>query len=306
MKARVRILCFLCLILTLCSLCSLSLPSSAQEQDATQSNLIPLQAQQTESCEPGGTLTLHLSLPEMDLAGGFMTLEYDTSLFTLKSISLLQATEISTLTYKDHGGSIRILLDSAQNAHISGAFLSLCFASNEEIQPGAYKMTCTVPDAASFYALAEDGSTYPLHVSGCATDVIITAPILPECPARYLACQETNPANGQFLLRICALVAPDATLSRGSYGFACTVTDTDGVRELTLAGSALADQIQSGDEILTAEKLGGSIYTATLTLPCTGEVRVSVTPYVYLGDHILYGGTYTVLYRDGAYIGTEY
>lgn len=305
MKARARILCTLCLILTLCSLCSLSLPSSAQD-DATQSDLIPLQAQQTESCEPGGILTLHLSLPEIDLAGGFMTLEYDASLFTLKSISLLQATELLTLTYKDHGGSIRILLDSAQNAHVSGAFLALCFTSNEEIQPGAYKMTCTVPDAASFYALAEDGSTYPLHVSGCATDVIVTAPILPECPARYLACQETNPANGQFLVRICALVAPDATLSRGSYGFTCTVTDAEGVRELTLGGSALANQIESGDEILTAQTLGGSIYTATLTLPCTGEVRVVVTPYVRVQDQILYGGTYTVLYRDGIYIGTEY
>ncbi len=300
MKAR------LCLILTLCLLFSFFLPSSAQEQDATQSEQIPLQALQTESCEPGGTITLHLSLPEMDLAGGFLTLEYDTSLFTLKSISLLQATELLTLTYKDHGGSIRILLDSAQNAHVSGAFLALSFESNEEIQPGAYKMTCTVPDAASFYALAEDGSTYPLHVSGCATDVIITAPILPECPAKYLACQETNPANGQFLVRICALVAPDATLSRGSYGFTCTVTDADGVRELTLAGSALVDQIEGGDEIYTAEALGGRIYTATLTLPCTGEVRIFITPYVRVQDQILYAGTYTLLYRDGAYIGTEY
>lgn len=294
----------LCYILICCLLLgTLILPIYAGD---TPLKTIALTLAQVDVAQPGQEVTLTVSLPEITLAGGFMTLEYDASLFTLKSISLLQATELLTLTYKDHGGHVNVLLDSTQNARLSGAFLALSFASNEEIQPGAYKMTCTVPDAASFYALAEDGSTYPLHVSSCATDVIITAPILPECPAGYLACQETNPTNGQFLLRICALVAPDATLSRGSYGFACTVTDTDGVRELTLAGSALADQIESGDEILTAEKLGGSLYTATLTLPCTGEVRVSVTPYVYLGDHILYGGTYTILYRDGAYIGTEY
>ncbi|MBQ7378259.1 MAG: hypothetical protein IJW70_01110 [Clostridia bacterium] len=296
----------LCTILTLCLLLtSLSLPLSAEGNDTVAKESYTILAQQTEICEPGQEITLTLSLPEITLAGGFMTLEYDASLFTLKSISLLQATDALTLTYKDHCGNVNVLLDSAQNAKIDGAFLFLTFYTSEEIQPGAYKMTCTVPDAVSFYALGEDGSTYPLNVEGCTGSISITAPILPECPAKYLACQETNPTDGKFSVRVCALTAPDAALSRGSYGFTCSVTDQNGTRELTLGGSELLDQIEGGGLIYTAEMLGGQIYTATLNLPAEGEVQISITPYVCLDGQTLYAGTYTLIYRDGTYIATD-
>ena len=260
---------------------------------------------QTNNARPGQDVTLTLSLPAVTLAGGFLTLTYDASLFTLLDITLLQVDDALTLTRHDQKGKVNILLDSACNVQIEGALLSLTFASSEEIQPGSYPFTCTVPDAASFYALNDDGSTVPLAVDGCQAIITVTDPPLPPCPVRYLACQETNAVNDQFTVRLCALVEPDATLSRGSYGFVLAVTDADGTREVTLAGSEITNQIDGGGKIYTAEELGGSFYTAKLTVPATGVVSITLTPYASTGDQTLYAGTYTVIYTNGEYTRTE-
>ncbi len=292
MKAR------LCFALLCCILLSISvLPTSAGDPPA-------LTLTQPESAEPGQDVTLILSLPDLTLAGGFVSIEYDTSLFLLKSVQLLQATDTLTLTYHDNDGSVNVLLDAAQNVQVTGNLLSLTFYTSEETQPGAYLLACTVPDAASFYALDENGSSLPLNVSGCAAHITLSAPILPTCPARYLACQETNPINDKLQVRLCALISPDATLSKGSYGFTCSITDAQGTRSLTLGGSEILDQIEGGDIIYTASDLGGSIYTATLSIPATGEVSITLTPYVRLDNQTLYAGTYTLLYQDGAYVRT--
>ena len=302
MKARLRST-LPCSLLILCLLLgTLIFPIHATD---TPEQEIALTLAQAESAQPGQNVTLTLSLPATAIAGGFMTLTYDASLFTLKDISLLQGTDALTLTYHDKGGSINILLDSAHNVQIDGAFLSLTFASSEEIQPGTYPFTCTVPDAASFYALKEDGSTTPLQIGGCQGAVIVTDPPLPPCPARYLACQETNPYDGIILVRLCALVELGATLSRGSYGFVLSLSDANGTQEITLAGSEITDQIEGGGRTYTAQELGGNVFTAALSVPATGEVSITLTPYVRLDGQSLYGGTYTLLYQNGTYVGTS-
>ena len=293
MKTR---LCY-CLIFSLL-ICTLILPTYAEET-------LALTLTQTETAEPGQNVTLSLSLSATELAGGFLTLQYDASLFTLTNVTLLQATDVLTLTYHDQGGSINLLLDAMQNVQIDGAFLSLCFISSEEAQPGTYPVLCTVPDTASFYVLNENGSTSPLYVQGCHAQITLTAPALPTCPARYLACQETNPKNGSISVRLCALLEPDTALSRGNYGFVCAVTDQNGTRELTLGGSEIFSEIEGGGKIYTAEQLGGNIFTAALTVPAEGEVSITLTPYVRIDNMTLYAGTYTILYANGSYIGTS-
>lgn len=289
MKAR------LCIFLSLCLIfCALSLPVSAGDPAS-------IELVQADVCEPGQSVVLTLSLPEITLAGGFFSLAYDDSLFTLIDASLVQASDHLTLTYSDRGNHVNFLLDSAQNVTVSGAFLTLTLQSHEEIQPGEYYFSCTVPDSFSFYALQEDGSTVALDVRGCDGAVIISEPILPLCPARYLACQETNPANGTVHVRVCALVEDDITLSRGSYGFTCTVTDQSGTRELTLGGSEITDAIDGGTKIYTAQELGGRIYTSTLQISDSGDVTVSLSPFVRTDGQSLYGGTYTLYYKDGCY-----
>ena len=292
MKARI---CFILICSLLLSV--LLLPTGA---DAS----LQLSLTQTAQAEPGQDATLTLSLPSTALAGGFISLHYDASLFTLKSVTLLQASDTLTMTYHDAGGKVNVLLDAAQNVQIDGAFLSLTFETSEEAQPGNYTVSCTVPDKASFYTVADDGTTAPLRVDGCQGTLTLTSPPLPTCPARYLACQETNPKDGEFTVRLCALIDPDFTLSRGDYGFIFAVTDQDGTRELTLAGSEITDRIEGGGKIYTAQELGGNIYTATLSAHATGQVSISVTPYVRLDGTTLYAGTYTVSYQDSAYLGT--
>ncbi len=288
-----------CLILTVAILFSATLlPVRADKAPS-------LALEQMEQAEPGQDVTLILSLPVAQIAGGFMRFSYDASLFILKSIDLCAESDALTLTYHEAHGSINVLLDAAQNVPLDGALLSLTFATSEEAQPGTYPIVCTVPDAASFYTLDEDGSAAPLHVGGCQGTLTLTAPALPACPARYLACQETNPKDGKITVRLCALVAPDASLSRGTYGFVVSVRDSDGTRELTLGGSAIADYIDGGGKTYTAAELGGNVYTATLTVPDTGEAVITLTPYVRLDGQTLYAGTYTVYYLNGAYTGTS-
>lgn len=290
---------YICLALTISILFSaLLLPTRADETPT-------LTLTQTAQAEPGQDVTLILSLPVAQIAGGFMRFAYDASLFSLKSIDLCTESDALTLTYHEAHGSINVLLDAAQNVPLDGALLSLTFATSEEAQPGTYPIVCTVPDAASFYTLDEDGSAAPLHVGGCQGTLTLTAPALPTCPARYLACQETNPKDGKITVRLCALVAPDASLSRGTYGFVVSVRDSDGTRELTLGGSAIADYIDGGGKTYTAAELGGNIYSATLTVPDTGEAVITLTPYVRLDGQTLYAGTYTVYYLNGAYTGTS-
>ena len=283
-------------------ICSLLLSALILPVNAGDS--LSLTLAQTDTAEPGQDVVLTLSLPEITLAGGFITLDYDASLFTLKAIALLQATDEMTLTYHDAGGRVNMLLDAAQNVQIAGAFLSLTFACSEEAQPGAYAVSCTVPDAASFYALNDDGSAISLQIDGCQGQITLTDPPLPPCPARYLACQETNPSNGKIYVRLCALVASDATLARGSYGFVLSVTDLDGMRELTIAGSQITDQIEGGGNTYTANELGGQLYTAALSVSATQDVRITLTPYVVMDGMTLYAGTYTILYQNGTYVGT--
>lgn len=302
MKAR---LCYtrLCSLLICCLLLgTLILPVYAKD---TPEESITLTLAQADVAQPGQDVTLTLSLPATAIAGGFMTLTYDASLFTLKDISLAKGSDALTLTYHDKGGSINILVDSAQNVQLDGVFLFLTFASSEEIQPGSYAVFCTVPDAASFYALEEDGSTTPLQVGGCQGALTVTDPPLPPCPARYLACQETNPQNGTVSVRICALVESGAALSRDSYGFVVSVSDANGTRETTLAGSEITDQVEGGGKTYTAQELGGSVFTAMLSIPATGEVSITLTPYVRLDGQSLYGGTYRILYQNGTYAGTS-
>ncbi len=289
----------ICLALTVAILFSaLLLPVRADKTPA-------LALTQTAQAEPGQDVTLILSLPSAQIAGGFMRFAYDASLFSLKSINLCVKSDALTLTYHHAGGNINILLDAAQNVQIDNALLSLTFTASEEAQPGTYPIICTVPDSASFYMLNDDGTTTPLHVGGCQGLLTLTAPALPTCPARYLACQETNPKDGKITVRLCALVEPDASLSRGTYGFVVAISDADGTRELTLGGSQITDQIDGGGKNYTAAELGGNIYTATLTVPDTGAAAITLTPYVRLDGQTLYAGTYTVYYQDGAYAGTS-
>ena len=293
MKLRICCALLICLLLS-----ALILPISAGDPPT-------LHLTQERQAEPGQPVTLILSLSETALAGGFFTLQYDASLFLLTDITLLQATDTLNLTYQDHGGKINILLDAAQNVTLDGAFLSLTFDCSEETQPSAYPVICSVPQSSSFYALAEDGSTYALHVDGCQGALTLTEPALPSCPARYLACQETDPKDGKISVRLCALVAPDATLSRGSYGFVISITDPEGTRELTLGGSELLTEIEGGGNTYFAAELGGNLYTAALSIPAPGEVTITLSPYVRQNGQTLYAGSYTLHYTDGVYVSTS-
>lgn len=268
-------------------------------------NATALGWEQTSTALPGESVTLTVSLPDTEIAGGFITVCYDASLMTLDAVALADGLDGLTLTYAKKDGGLSILLDAVQNVQISDTLLTLTFATAEEIAPGSYEVTCTVPDVASFYSLAEDGTALPLGVGGCVATVTVTDPPLPPAPVQYLACQETDARDGSFSLRICAATdAPDAfTL----YGFTCLVTDADGTRELSLAGSAMTDAVEGGGQTYTAAQLGhAALYTASLSLSVAGEVRVTVTPYAKVGDQILYSGTYTLVYRDGCYVKTEY
>lgn len=293
MKTRI------CFVLIL-SLLLLMLPvQAAQEQPA-------LSFVHENACEAGDSVTITLYLPEAVIAGGFVTIAYDPLLFSMTDISLAEGLDALTLTYHNQNGKLNLLLDAAENVTVANSLLSLTFETSEEIQPGTYPITCTVPDSASFYVLNEDGSTAPLHVQSCQGQIEISSPVLPTCPARYLACQETNPHDGKVTVRLCALVDAGATLSRGTYGFTCSVTDTDGTRELTLGGSEMLAVIEGGGQSYSAEQFGGSgIYTSTLQIAAQGSVTITLTPFVRADGQTLYGGSYTLTYLDGIYVGTE-
>ena len=292
----------ICIVLIL-SLLLLMLPVQAAQSESTQPALSFVQE---NACEAGDTVTLTLCLPDTAIAGGFITVEYDPLLFCLTDISLTEGLDALTLTYSNRDAKLNLLLDAAENVTVSVSLLSLTFETSEEIQPGTYPITCTVPDPASFYALNEDGSTYALDVKGCDTQIEISAPALPTCPARYLACQETNPADGKINVRICALVDTDTTLRRGAYGFTCSVTDANGTRELTLGGSETLAVIEGGGQSYSAKQFGGSgIYTSTLQIDAQGKVVITLTPFVRTDGQTLYGGSYTLTYLDGIYVGTE-
>ena len=290
----------LCFAMALCMLlCTMILPTYAGDPPV-------LTLTQEAAGEPGQPVTLTLSISKVELAGGFFTLEYDASLFTLREITLLQGTDALTLTYQDNDGKINVLLDAAQNVSVDGALLSLTLASSEEAQPGAYAVECKVPESTSFYALAEDGSTYGLSVGDCTGMLTLSEPALPACPVRYLACQETNAKDGSISVRLCALADPYSTLPRGSYGFVVSVTDPDGTRDLTLGGSELLEQIEGGDKTYTADALGGSIYTAAISVPAKGNVTITLSPYVRINGQTLYAGSYTLHYENGIYTGTSH
>ena len=288
---------FSAILLTVILLVTLILPISAGDPPA-------LTIEQKTLCEPGQEMTLTLALPDIYIAGGYLTLHYDNSLFSLKNISLLQQTDALTLTYANNNSCINILLDAAQNVHIDGAFLSLSFTCSEETQPGTYSFTCTVPDDTSFYALYEDGSTYALFVTGCSADLTVSAPILPTCPAQYLACQETIAQNGNVRVRVCARVENGTSLLDNTYGFVCSITDQNGTRDLVLIGDEIVDQIDGGGYTYTASELGGKIYTATLDISAQDEVSIVISPFVQVDGQMLYGGSYTLIYQDGIYVQT--
>ena len=293
---RVRV----CLALFL-SLFLLITPAHAVQAEGDDS----LQLVQDNACLAGELVELSLVLPETELAGGFVTLEYDPLLFRLTDVFLTQENEALTLTYHNQNGTLNLLLDAAQNVTVSGKFLTLTFLASEEIQPSTYPPICTVPDPASFYRLDENGDTHALDILGCEAQIEISAPVLPSCPARYLACQETNPADGNIKVRLCALVDAEATLSRGTYGFTCTVTDQNGTRELTLGGSEILNGIEGGGKLYTAQSLGGQLYTATLQVCSQGNAQITIAPFVRVDGQTLYGGAYTVFYQNGVYVRTE-
>ena len=288
----------ICLVLIL-SFSLLMLPVQAT-QDHPMLSLV-----QENACQAGELVELSLILPETDLAGGFVTLEYDPLLFRLTDVLLTQGNDALTFTYHNQNGKLNLLLDAAQNVKISGQIITLIFLVNEEIQPGTYPVTCTVPAPASFYRLDEDGNTHALDFLGCEAQIEISAPVLPACPARYLACQETNSAGGNFKVRLCALVDAEASLSRGTYGFTCTVTDQDGTRELTLGGSEILNEIEGGGKLYTAQSLGGQLYTATLQVCSQGNAQITIAPFARVDGQTLYGGAYTVFYQNGVYVRTE-
>ncbi len=282
---------FLCLLLAL-SLSLLTLSVTAADP-------LALGWVQTDAVTPGGTVTLTLTLPTTELAGGFLQLYFDQSLLTLEQITLSPAAEDLNLSRADVDGHVNLLLDGVRNVHVDGALLTLTFSTSEEIQPGSYEIACTVPNAASFYALDDDGNALPLDVSSCTALLTVTDPPLPPAPVRYLACQETAARDGQFSVRLCA--AAQRELS-GLYGFSVLVTDAEGTRELTLGGSALLEEIDGGGQTYTAGQMEiFALYTSVLTLPAQGEVTLTVTPYAAEGDTVLYGGTYTIVYLDGIY-----
>jgi len=293
---RVRV----CLALFL-SLFLLITPAHAVQAN----NNFALQLVQNNTCRAGESVELSLVLPETAIAGGFVTLEYDPLLFRLTDVFLTQENEALTLTYHNQNGKLNLLLDAAQNVEVSGQIVTLKFLVNEEIQPGTYPLICTVPDLASFYRLDENGDTHALDILGCEAQIEISAPVLPACPARYLACQETNPADGTIKVRLCALVDAETSLSRGSYGFTCTVTDQDGTRELTLGGSEILTEIEGGGNLYTAQSLGGQLYTATLQVCSQGNAQITIAPFVRVDGQTLYGGAYTVFYQNGVYVRTE-
>lgn len=277
-------------------LCTLPIHAGAQE--------LTLGWEQAAPVTPGQELSLVLSLPGTDIAGGFIQVSYDATLFTPIAVSLAQNIDILELTWAQKNGYINILLDAAHNVSISGELLILHFALAEEIQPGTYDFVCSVPDVASFYSLADHGSALPLAVTGCVATVAVTDPPLPPSPVRYLACQEASPADGTFSVRLCAAAENSDALVH--YGFLLSITDAQGDRELTVRGSALTDQISGGGNLYTADELGiDAMYTAMLTLAAEGEARITVTPYATVGDQTLYGGTYTIVYCDSCYITTN-
>ena len=282
---------------TILLLVTLILPISAGDPPA-------LVIEQKALCEPGQEMTLTLSLSDIQIAGGYLILHYDHTLFSLTDISLLQQTDALTLTYAQDENSIYILLDAAQNVHIDGAFLSLSFSCSEETQPDIYSFNCTVPADTSFYALYEDGSTYPLYVTGCSADLTVNTPILPTCPAQYLACQETIAQNGNVRVRVCARVENGTSLLDNTYGFVCSITDQNGTRDLVLIGDEIVDQIDGGGYTYTASELGGSIYTTTLDIPDQDTVTIIISPFVRMDGQMLYGGSYTLIYQDGIYVQT--
>lgn len=289
---------FLCIFLSLCTLLALTVIATAQNPPA-------LYLEQAGVCEPGQELSIAVCISDTEIAGGFISVQYDASLFVLKKVELLQAADALSMTYASKDGTLNVLLDGVQNIAVSGQLISLTFAASEEIQPGSYPISCTVPDAASFYALDESGTALSLDVQGCQGELQITAPVLPPCPARYLACQETAVVGGTFALRLCALVADASAIADGSYGFVISITDDKGTREYTEQGSPLRDQIDGGGNIYTAQELGGSIYTVVLTLAAQENTLITVTPYVRLSDSTLYAGSYTLTYQNGNYIGTS-
>ena len=288
---------FLCLILTvLLALAVLPIASGAQE--------ITLAATQQGTAQPGDPVTLTISLPELTMAGGFLSITYDPMLFTLDSLTLSEQAQGLTLTRADKDGKLNILLDAAENVTLSGALLTLTFITAEEIAPGAYQMSCTVPDAASFYALDENGNALPLQVGGCTLNLTVTDPPLPPAPVRYLACQEGAPRQNAFSVRLCATAGTQNALS--DYGFLCLVTDENGTRELRLAGSALQNSVDGGGQTWTAAQFGAdALFCSELTLCATGTATVCVTPFATVGEHTLYAGSYTVTYLDGTYVKTE-
>ena len=75
---------------------------------------------------------------------------------------------------------------------------------------------------------------------------------------------------------------------------------------LTPTGSALTDQITGGTRTYTSDELGGKIYTATLSIPAEGKVRITLSPYVYLQGQTLFGGSYTLIYQNGVYEKTVF
>lgn len=288
---------FMCLILTvLLSLAILPVASGAQE--------ITLAATQQGTAQPGDPVTLTISLPELTLAGGFLSITYDPMLFTLDSLTLSEQAEGLTMTHADKGGKLNVLLDAAENVTLSGELLTLTFITAEEIAPGNYQMSCTVPDVASFYALDESGTALPLQVGGCTLNVTVTDSPLPTAPVHYLACQEGAPLQNAFSVRLCAAVNTQSALS--DYGFLCLVSDASGTRELRLAGSALQDSVDGGGQTWTAVQLdANALFCAELTLCATGTATICVTPFATLGEHTLYAGSYTITYLDGTYVKTE-
>lgn len=258
---------------------------------------------QEDTVTAGGTVTLTLTLSQSELAGGFLQLEFDHSLLTLEQIALSPAAEDLNLSWADVDGHVNLLLDGVRNVRVDGALLILTFCTSEEIQPGSYEIICTVPNTASFYTLDADGTALPLDVSSCTALLTVTDPPLPPASVRYLACQETAARDDQFSVRLCAAAEYDLS---GLYGFSVLVTDADGTRELTLGGSALLREIDGGGQTYSAEQMEiFALYTSTLSLSARGEVTMSVTPYNTNGDVTLYGGTYTIVYRDGIYVSSQ-
>lgn len=126
------------------------------------------------------------------------------------------------------------------------------------------------------------------------------------------AVQNSAAEDGKFDVRVLGTIT---TLNQKEVGFTGTVSYTkDGApvtKNITLEESGTASvhkTVLAGTQTVTAtDLLGAYIYTLKLVdLPATGTVTISLAPVsVLLDDTQIVGNTTTLIYENGAFVGTD-